>query len=1716
MTIQLNPIGRFSTGVFDEGAAEIVSYDPTTQRLFVVNSNATTVDILDISNPSNPTQVGAIDATAFGGGANSVDVKNGIIAVAVENNNAQAPGNVVFFDSNGQLLNSVAVGALPDMVTFTADGTKVLVANEGEPSDDYTVDPQGSVSIIDLAGGVENATVSTADFTAFDDRAEELRAKGVRIFGPNASVSQDLEPEYIAVSPDGNTAFVALQENNAFAVVDINSSTVTDILPLGYKDHSKGQPTLSQFAFPTLPELGTTPGGQSIALGGLSGLWFEGVNSANGNLQFVTVPDRGPNGEPTDVDGDGANERPFVLPDYQARIVRFELNESTGQVSLTQQIPLFRQDGTTPITGRPNIAGVDEEPVDLNGNLLPLDEFGADLEGIVTAPDGTFWMPDEYRPAIYHFDANGVLIDRFVPQGTAALAGQEAGTFGTETLPAEYSNRRPNRGFEAIALDSSTGILYSFIQTPLANPNRAASDNSDTIRILGINPATGEPVAEYLYLLEDSAVRPGGRVDKIGDAVYDASQNKFFAIERDASTDASAKKFIFEFDLNGATNLLADGAPTLPEGTTLEQLSADQLAALGIQTVNKTKVTNLPSIGYQAGDKPEGLALLPDGRLAVLNDNDFGLLDNEIPVDGTVPLNPNPVPTVLGLINFSGGNGLDPSNEDGGINIANHPVLGILQPDSIDSFAVNGTTYYITANEGDSRDYDGFSEETRIGDLTLDPIAFPNAATLQQEANLGRLNTTTTLGDTDGDGDVDRLYSYGGRSFSIFDSFGNLVFDSGDSLEQITAQLLPENFNSTNDENGSFDDRSDDKGPEPEGVEVGIVNGVPYGFIGLERIGGIAVYNLSNPTNPELLQYINTRDFSGVAEEGTAGDLAPEGLKFIPANESPNGTPLLAVGYEVSGSTGIFEVNPLSAGGNTRLQILHASDLEGGVNAIGDAPNFAAVVQGLETDAANQNIPSILLSAGDNYLPGPFFAAAGDSSIRDDLQAVYSDFFGVPLTNLREGNGRIDISIANVIGFDASAIGNHEFDAGPATAADIILPDIRGGTLDDVRWLGAQFPYLSANLDFGDTDLGDLATNEILPNTAFQSLPTDLAAAASAPKTAPATTIALENGEIVGVVGATTPILESITSTGDVTVLNPGAGTNDMAALAAVIQPTIDQLLAQGVNKIVTVTHLQQFQLEQQLVPLLRGVDVAIAGGSDTIVADSSDRLRPGDTAGVSPYPFLTTNADGDPAAIVSTDGEYSYVGRLVAEFDPNGVLIPGSIDPNVSGSYATDIEGVNAVWNAVAPGQDPFAAGTKANLVQRLTQPVEAVVTATDSQVFGATNVFIEGRREEVRTEETTLGNLTADANLFVARQVDPTVQVSIKNGGGIRASIGDVVGDTGELVPPQANPVSGKATGQISQLDLENSLRFNNDLTVLTVTAEQLRQLLEHGVAATAPGQTPGRFPQVGGLAFSFDPSGEAIAFADGTVTTPGSRVRSLAILNEDGSVAETVVENGQVVGDRNRPIRVVTLGFLADGGDGYPFDAFLAANPTFGNRVDLAEAITTPGQATAADPGTEQDALAEFLLANNTLSDPFSQPEVPPTQDGRIQNLSLRADTVLEGVVTTDILTGIDETLEGDDGKNAIIGDDDNDLIIGGGRQDVLSGGGGADVFLYRSPLDGEDLIFGFEGRDRIAIDRLGFGGAAIEQFSISGNVLRFGDIELATFIGGTPGLGQVAIV
>lgn len=903
--------GTYASGV--TAGSEIVAHDPATQRLFVTNGASNRIDVINVANVDAPVLLRSIDVSALGA-INSVAVKNGLVAAAIANSNPTSPGVIAVYSTEGVLRRLISAGALPDHVSFSPDGNYLLSANEGEPSGTFGqpdfVDPRGTITLVDLRNGLDKAPITQIDFTAFDGRENELRARGVRIF-PARSASRDFEPEYIAVSPDSTRAFVTLQENNSMAVLNLATATVLDIVPAGLKDHGRLMPTVETANFPELPVLGTTPAMQDIRLGGFSGLWYEGLDGT-GRLRFVTVPDRGPNGEPTNVDADPALERPFALPTYQPRVVRFTYDPVSKAIELGAQTLLTKSNGD-PMTGLPNIPVIDEEPVDLFGAPLAYDPLGADLEGLVVTPDGDMWMVDEYRPAIYRFNSTGVLQARYVPAGTAQLGGQTVGTFGSETLPAEYSTRRANRGFEGMAFDPVAGVLYAFIQTPLANPNLAASNASKVIRMLGINPSTGAVVSEYVYPIDKAPFREQN-TDKIGDAVY-AGNGRFNIVERDDSTQRSGKKMLFEFTLIGATNLRAVGAPALLPGLTLEQHSLDQLAQAGIKVISKIKVANLPSLGYFEGDKLEGLAVLENGDLALLNDNDFGIAPMPLPSppNGSIPLDVDPTPIQLGLVRFSLPSGLDASDRDGPsngplVNIANWPIYGMHMPDSIASFSAGGLSFYVSAGEGDDR-----GEVARIGSsaITLDTQVFPNATALRGNAQLGRLNASTIDGNLDNDAQFERLQVLGSRSMIIWDQFGNLVYDSGDTLEQVTA--VPGRFNSDNAENQSTDTRSDNKGPEPEAIAVGTTpEGRTYAFVGLERIGGVAVFDVTNPYATRFMRYVNNRDFSVVVDlqtnPGGAGDLGPEGITFIAAADSPTGSPMIAVANEISGTTTLYSV----------------------------------------------------------------------------------------------------------------------------------------------------------------------------------------------------------------------------------------------------------------------------------------------------------------------------------------------------------------------------------------------------------------------------------------------------------------------------------------------------------------------------------------------------------------------------------------------------------------------------------------------------------------------------------------------------------------------------------------------------------------------------------------------------------------------------------------
>jgi hypothetical protein len=942
---------------FDQGSAEVVTYDSASRTAILSDAAGNKLTFVNIANPLLPVVAREVALTPFNGRVNGVAVRNGLVAVALEDATLKSnPGKVVFLDMLGNLRSQVTVGALPDMLVFTPNGQRVIVCNEGEPENNYAVDPEGSVSIINVTNPT-SPTVQTVSFSSLNGRQDSLRALGVRIYGFRdslgtrifSSVAQDLEPEYAAITPDGATAYVTLQENNAIAVIDINAATLLRVMPLGWKDYSKGLPRSTNYTWSNRPVLGTTPAGQSILLGGFSGLWFDGYGTDTNKLRFLTHPDRGPNAEPLVIRGQ--TRRPFALPNYQAEVIRFELDRVTGSFTILNRTKLTRADGTTPITGLPNLqagaqgtAYTDELPIDLFGNDLPNDPFGADLEGLVVDNAGTWWMVDEYRPAIYNFTSSGRLIDRYIPAGTAASVGAAAGTYGNELLPAVYAQRRANRGFEACAIEGD--VLYAFIQSPIDNPDNATdatSKASTFCRIIAMNVVTKQIVGEYLYPMFEKA----GSCDKIGDAVS-LGGGKFYVVERDDATGLRARKYVFEINLKGATNL-ALVTPTLPAGKTLEQCTFAELAAAGVKPIVKKKSIYLPGVGYGSVDKVEGIARVNANTFAVVNDNDFGVGGSLLPSppNGSITVSQND--PILGLITFDRPNGLDPSDRDNAagtgaaIRIGNWPVYGMYQPDAITAVTIGGQTYLATANEGDAREWGTFIEEVRAGAATypIDASLVNLYPSLKTNAQLGRLNVVNNLGDLDGDGVFDEIYTLGGRGFTLWNADGNLIWDSGNEFETRTAAYYPSNFNAGHTTN-SMDDRSDNKGPEPEAIASTVINDSTYVMVGNERIGGVFMYNVSNVTSPSYSDYFNARNFTVTpnlanVDNGTVGDLGPEVVCHIPSTASPNNTDLLLVGNEISGTMSIMQLK------TARILTQPVATL---VQCIGDRITLSVTAQG--------------------------------------------------------------------------------------------------------------------------------------------------------------------------------------------------------------------------------------------------------------------------------------------------------------------------------------------------------------------------------------------------------------------------------------------------------------------------------------------------------------------------------------------------------------------------------------------------------------------------------------------------------------------------------------------------------------------------------------------------------------------------------------------------
>jgi 5'-nucleotidase len=454
---------------------------------------------------------------------------------------------------------------------------------------------------------------------------------------------------------------------------------------------------------------------------------------------------------------------------------------------------------------------------------------------------------------------------------------------------------------------------------------------------------------------------------------------------------------------------------------------------------------------------------------------------------------------------------------------------------------------------------------------------------------------------------------------------------------------------------------------------------------------------------------------------------------------------------------------------------------------------------------------SILVSSGDNYLAGPEFNLS--------LQ------MGIPF---------FDAIGLDLIGYDALAIGNHEFDFGPDVLADFI----ESFTLTDP-------PFLSSNLD-------------VSQEPRLQALVGSGRIAES--------TIVEREGERVGIIGATTPDLPFISSPRNVIV---------QAAVAAEIQTEVTRLEGMGIDRIVLISHLQSLDEDLALVPQLDGVDIVVAGGGDELLANPDDTLIPGDApSGLFPgYPIIAMDSDGTEVPVVTTSGSYQYVGRLVIGFNGLGEVIE-----------VHDLSGPVRV----AGGANPDAVAPDPAVQSQVVEPVLDGLEDLASTVLGTSEVALDGRRTEVRSRETNEGNLIADALKWQAEQLAddfgvPQPDVALQNGGGIRNDV---------LVP----------AGNITELDAFNMVPFANFVSVVeNVSRAQFKELLENAVSDLPGG---GRFAQVSGFSFTYDPDG-----AD------GARVVDATL--DDG----TPIVIGGVVQD-GADLVVATIDFLARGGDEYPF--------------------------------------------------------------------------------------------------------------------------------------------------------------------------------------------------
>jgi len=689
------------------------------------------------------------------------------------------------------------------------------------------------------------------------------------------------------------------------------------------------------------------------------------------------------------------------------------------------------------------------------------------------------------------------------------------------------------------------------------------------------------------------------------------------------------------------------------------------------------------------------------------------------------------------------------------INIAQYPVLGMYMPDDVELVTVKGKEYLLTANEGAWQNYGAWSDTITVNEIKVKGLLGLDASNyggLSQaaidlilaadkfETKFGRLKVSRLDG-IGGDGKYDALYSFGGRSFSVVDAKSlEIVYDSGDELEEITAKSLYKYFNAS-DEDSTRDARSDENGPAPQAMAAGEIGNIPYAFIGLGEVGGVAAYSLADISNPKFVSYSASRDFAGDADSG------PTDLLFVEAEKSPTGEALLAVACEASGTVALYQVRERQ---EKMLTILHTNDQHARV-APGDGLGMAKIA-GLRDEFIGYNESVLLLDVGD-VLHGTTFATLE--------------------------KGESVVKVMNEVGYDAMTPGNHDFNYGKERLLELAAM--------------ADFDIISSNITYED------GTSFLKPYV-----------------------IKEVDGIKVAIFGLTTPETYYKTLPSNVAGLLINDPVTTAKMMMAMLEPISDVQIA--LAHLGTDLSTEEDERSTAIAMEVDGIDLILDGHSHTVFESG-----------------MVVNG-----TMIASAGEYNknvgVVNLLVGKRSVD-VLEPILVNMASTTAIKGDSE-VTSIISEINAGQAEIL-----------------------KEVVGTTTVVLDGIRDNVRSRETNLGNLIADAML-----AKTGAEIAFMNGGGIRSSIN---------------------IGEITLGEVITVLPFGNYVETRKYSGSIIKSALEHSVEFLPA--TAGSFLQVGGITFDVDIS-----------EAKGSRVSNIMVSNEPI--------------DMTREYTVALNNFLGAGGDNY----------------------------------------------------------------------------------------------------------------------------------------------------------------------------------------------------